>query len=334
MAETKRRRNKNSLRIATEAYAIAPRPLSESDFVSALLEKSQPAYAADSSGALLYSNEGYRELVEAAQKAHLKGDHGIEGDMLSPEAVARVAREQGPVWLELIVGPDASPRRYRGLHFQIDPEIGEGAFIGGIYFDFSREHALTKRAALIRDRYDDLTRLISDWIWETDRGFNLTFVSPRVMKTVGIHPSLLIGTNLFDLGRFAEATRGTPDRDSRSPFRDKLFSVTVSGGGVRQCRLSGMPVFDTVSGDFTGYRGTGNDITDEIEAKASASAAQVRLGDAIESISEAIALFNADNRLVECNQKYREYHPAIAALMVPGMSYEKIIRAGADSGQF
>ncbi len=132
MAETKRRRDKISLRIATEADAGAPRPLSDSDFVSALLEKSQPAYAANSSGALLYSNEGYRELVEAAQKAHLKGDHGVEGDMLSPEAMDRVAREQGPVWLELIVGPGASPQRYRGLHFHIDPKIGEGAAIGGI----------------------------------------------------------------------------------------------------------------------------------------------------------------------------------------------------------
>ena len=56
-----------------------------------------------------------------------------------------------------------------------------------------------------------------------------------------------------------------------------------------------MPVFDVGSGDFTGYRGTGNDITDEVEAEARANAAQTRLGDAIESISEAIALFGSDN---------------------------------------
>ena len=334
MTETKRRRGKNALRIATEADAIALRPLSDSVIVSALLAKSQPAYAADSSGALLYSNESYRKLLEAAQKAHLKGHHGVEGDMLSPEAMERVAWEKGPVWLDLTVGPDALSRHYRGLHFQIDAKNGEGAAIGGIYFDFSREHALTKRAGFTQDRYDDLTRLISDWIWETDRNFNLTFASPRVMETVGIHPSLLIGANLFDLGHFAEATSGVPDRNSRLPFRDKLFSIALADGGIRHCRLSGMPVFDSVAGDFIGYRGTGNDITDVVEAEANANAAEIRLGDAIESISEAIALFNTDNCLVDCNEKYREYHPAIAALIVPGMSFEKIIRAGSDSGQF
>ncbi len=244
MVEIKRMRGKNPLRIATEADAIVPRPLHDSDIISALLAKSQPAYAADPSGELLYSNESYRELAEAAHKAHLKDYHGVEGDLLSPEAVQRVGREQGPVWLELTVGPEAAPRRYRGLHFPITDENGQTVAVGGVYYDFSREHALTKRAALSQDRYDDLTRLISDWIWEVDRGFNLTFVSPRVMETAGIHPSLLIGTNLFDFGRFAEATRGTPDRNSRSPFRDKLFHITVAGGSVRQCRLSGMPVFD------------------------------------------------------------------------------------------
>ncbi len=50
MAETKRRRDKSSLRIATEADAGALRPPSDSNIVSALLAESQPAYAADSSG--------------------------------------------------------------------------------------------------------------------------------------------------------------------------------------------------------------------------------------------------------------------------------------------
>ena len=330
----KRVRRKNPLRIATEADAVATRPWRDTDIIAALLTKAQPAYAADLSGALLYSNESYRELIEAARKAPLKGEDGFEGDLLSPEALERVDHEQGPVWLELNVGSEAAPRRYRGLHFPIQGESGEPVAVGGVYYDFSREHALTTRAALAQDRYDDLTRLISDWIWETDRSFNLSFISPRVMQTAGIHPSLLIGTNLFDFGRFVEGSRGTPDRNSRSPFRDKLFHITATDGSIRQCRLNGMPVFDPATGAFTGYRGTGNDITDELEAKARASVAQIRLGDAIESISEAIALFDSDDCLVECNEKYREYHPAIAALMVPGMSFEKLVRANADSGQF
>ena len=324
--------NGDLLYIAAKADAAAARLLGDTDIVSALLAKAQPAYAADPSGELLFSNESYGELADAARKAHSQGDAGIEGDLLAPDALGRVERERGVVWLELTIGPATAPRRYRGLHFPINDENGEFVAVGGVYFDFSREYALTRRAALTQDRYDDLTRLISDWIWETDRDFNLTFLSPRVMETTGIHPSLLIGTNLFDFGNFVEGGRGTPDRNIRSPFRDKLFHIAGAERNIRQCRLSGMPVFDASSGDFTGYRGTGNDITDELEAEARASAAQIRLGDAIESISEAIALFDSDHRLVECNDKYREYHPVSAALMVPGTSYEELTRAGAEGG--
>lgn len=322
------------LRLATEAIVAGDHPLGNTDFISALLEKAQPAYATDPLGNLLYSNENYRDLLDMARKAHAEGQLGVEGDLLTPEAVERTVRERRAIWIEQTIGPEAAPRRYRGLHFPIHDEVGDLVAVGGVYIDLSREHALTKRATLIQDRYDDLTRLISDWTWETDRDFNLTFVSPRVMETTGIHPSFLIGTNLFDFGHFAESGRGTPDLNNRSPFRDKLFHITVSEENTRQCRLSGMPVFDVGSGDFTGYRGTGNDITDEVEAEARANAAQTRLGDAIESISEAIALFDSDNCLVECNEKYREYHSASAALIVPGTSYEDIIRAGVESGLF
>ena len=334
MTGVRRKLNKKTLHFATEADAVTDQPLRESNIISNLLAQAQPAYAADQSGNLLYSNQNYRELVEAARKAEPDDDADLKGDLLSPEVVEQVGRAQGVVWLEQTIGPAAAPRRYRGLHFPIHENNGRVTVVGGIYYDYSREDAFTKRATLTQERYEDLTRLISDWIWETDRGFNLTFVSPRIMETAAIHPSLLIGTNLFDFGRFAEATRETPDIKSRSPFRNKLFLITTADGSIRQCRLSGMPVFDQVSGDFMGYRGTGNDITDELEAEARASVAQNRLGDAIESISEAIALFDSDHRLVECNEKYREYHAASAALIEPGMSYEKIIRAGAESGQF
>ena len=334
MAGIKPMRSVNPLRIASQADAAMIRSLGDWHIITELLAKAQPAYAATPSGEVLFSNEGYRELVEAAQQAHLEGDQGIAGELLSPEALEQVESKRSAVWLAQTIGPAASPRRYRGLHFPISDENGEFVAVGGVYDDYGREYALTKRATLIQDRYDDLTRLISDWIWETDRDFNLRFVSPRVTEGTGIHARLLIGTNLFDFGHFSEASGRAPDLNSRSPFRDKLFHITGADGSVRHCRLSGMPVFDSETGDFTGYRGTGNDITEELEAEARASAAQVRLGDAIESISEAIALFDADHCLVECNEKYREYYPASDALMMPGMSYEEIIRAGVGSGRF
>lgn len=33
---------------------------------------------------------------------------------------------------------------------------------------------------------NDLTRLISDWVWETDADYRLTFVSEKILQSLGI----------------------------------------------------------------------------------------------------------------------------------------------------
>ncbi len=61
--------------------------------------------------------------------------------------------------------------------------------------------------------------------------------------------------------------------------------------------------------------------------------ARQRLVDAIESISEGFALYGADDRLVLCNNRYREIlYPGIADAVVPGAQFETIIRNAVERG--
>jgi adenylate cyclase len=61
--------------------------------------------------------------------------------------------------------------------------------------------------------------------------------------------------------------------------------------------------------------------------------ARQRLVDAIESISEGFALYDREDRLVLCNSRYREImYPGIADVVVPGTSFETIIRGAAERG--
>ncbi|CAN5368744.1 hybrid sensor histidine kinase/response regulator [soil metagenome] len=59
-------------------------------------------------------------------------------------------------------------------------------------------------------------------------------------------------------------------------------------------------------------------------AKESADDAQLRLRDAIESINEGFAIFDADDRLVLCNQTYLGIWPKIADRILPGMTFSEI----------
>src|SRR5262249_23159022 len=58
-----------------------------------------------------------------------------------------------------------------------------------------------------------------------------------------------------------------------------------------------------------------------------------RLIDAIESISEGFALFDAEDRLVLCNSRFRqEFYPGIQDLLTPGTSFETLVRQAAARG--
>ena len=63
------------------------------------------------------------------------------------------------------------------------------------------------------------------------------------------------------------------------------------------------------------------------------SRAKRQLEDAIESISEGFVLYDADERLVMCNAIYRDLHPVVADLMLPGVKFEDIISIAAEDGQ-
>ena len=58
---------------------------------------------------------------------------------------------------------------------------------------------------------------------------------------------------------------------------------------------------------------------------------QLLLG-SIEALDEAFVIYDADECLVFCNEKYRRLYPDLGHVIVPGTRFEDIIRAGAEMG--
>ena len=58
-----------------------------------------------------------------------------------------------------------------------------------------------------------------------------------------------------------------------------------------------------------------------------------RLRAAIETIGEAFVIFDADDCLLFCNEEYRQIYSSIADVIVPGNTFEYIIRTWAERGQ-
>ena len=60
--------------------------------------------------------------------------------------------------------------------------------------------------------------------------------------------------------------------------------------------------------------------------------ARARLTEAIETISEGFSLFDAEDKLIVCNSRYRELFASHADVIVPGVSFETILRTATERG--
>jgi two-component system cell cycle sensor histidine kinase PleC len=70
------------------------------------------------------------------------------------------------------------------------------------------------------------------------------------------------------------------------------------------------------------------DITEQKNLVERTVAADLRLRDAIETISEAFVLWDAENRLVLCNSNFQDLHQLPDEAVVPGTSYETVVATG------
>jgi signal transduction histidine kinase/CheY-like chemotaxis protein len=83
-----------------------------------------------------------------------------------------------------------------------------------------------------------------------------------------------------------------------------------------------------------GWVNTYADITERRRAEDALKQAHERLADAIEAIPDGFVLYDADDRLVMCNSKFRTLYPTLGPLLVPGTPFETIMRQAAALGLF
>jgi signal transduction histidine kinase/PAS domain-containing protein len=83
-----------------------------------------------------------------------------------------------------------------------------------------------------------------------------------------------------------------------------------------------------LSGSFNAMASQINELVRDLEARA--GTAEARLRQAIEGISEGFVLYDADDRLVLCNDKFLEMQPQTADLLTPGVRFVDIVRAEAE----
>jgi PAS domain S-box-containing protein len=172
-----------------------------------------------------------------------------------------------------------------------------------------------------------------------DEDGHLLFHNARVRQ--------LLGYSQEEMERF-DTRRFWVDLDQRA----RIIEGLREGGGrvlnyeVQWKTKQGEPIHVLVSYPQVAYRGghisfIGGkrvlwfyDITGLKKAEEARQRSEQRLVEAIESISEGFAYYDADDRMVLCNSCYREMlYSGVDADMAPGTSFERIIRNAAERGE-
>lgn len=187
------------------------------------------------------------------------------------------------------------------------------------------------------ERFRDIADAASDWFWEMDVEGRLSYVSDRVRDVSSLDPAWFKGRSFAELIDGANdpehASLFLADLEDRRPFREFIFRMDLGRGRFRWIKASGKPLFDAEE-RFLGYRGTASDITLAREAEGRAAAAQLRLLRAIETVSEAFALFNREDRLIMCNERFRSLHlPGEETRIQPGMTYREFLEQIGRNGR-
>lgn len=299
----------------------------------------------------LYAPQQWAEFSSDAWGRTL---HPDDNARIGPQiAAARAARREYQVEYR-ICRSDGTLRWMLGCGAPRRGANGEFSGYNGTIVDVSARYEaldLARRSeAQFRqreERFRSLTDLSSDWYWETDAEDRFTFLSAGLYRLFGTLPGEVLGctrrqraADLEQPGLLTYLERVA----ARAPFRDLAYSAFVpSRGVVRHSVLSCEPVHD--DGVFVGYRGTGRDVTGQIEVAARLALLAEENSAIVENALELMVILDSEGRYIRVNQAAREilgYEPRemlgrhYTEFMLPDdqgkrMFAEKQMRLGAAS---
>ncbi|WP_304179328.1 PAS domain-containing sensor histidine kinase, partial [Phenylobacterium aquaticum] len=164
-------------------------------------------------------------------------------------------------------------------------------------------------------------------IWEWDLSEDKIFMSDVTAALFGWRGGVVEGQQVLE--RVSEG--------HRNGLREALSTAAIYGGfdvSFRVPSLSGgRPVWidargqgfgKSPEGGYARIIGVALDVTEERLAQARAQAAETRLRDAIESVSEAFVLWDKQGRLLMCNKNYRSFFRLEPHVLKPGVAREEL----------
>ncbi|MDE2418756.1 MAG: PAS domain S-box protein [Burkholderiales bacterium] len=213
---------------------------------------------------------------------------------------------------------------------------GDVEWIGGIHTDITDTKALEIGLRDMESFLNRAGRLAGVGAWEVDLKTHRVKWSEQTCLIHGVEPGFQPSMEEA-LGFYLESDRETVRAAIRRAIEqavgwDLTASIVNAHGQALWVRSTGETEFD----DTGAVRlvGAFQDVTREKEIQLKIERSEAILRESIDAVNEAYVLYDPQDRLVFCNEKYRVLYAASADLIVPGATFESIIRGGAERGQY
>jgi two-component system, sensor histidine kinase and response regulator len=225
----------------------------------------------------------------------------------------------------------------RGVVSKRRPD-GQIEWMAGTHMDVTERHALQEQLQQRNELMSAIMENLPGGLSVFDASLNLILRNSKFADLLKLPESLLSQnpTTFESIIRF-NASRGEyGDGDieqtvaaiverARKPVAHVMERSRPDGSTLE---IRGLPLPDG------GFVTTYTDITQRKQAELEAHRADEMLRQAINTLDEAFVIYDAQDRLLMCNQRYKDTYPVAAEVMKPGNSFEHIIRYGAERGEY
>ena len=263
-----------------------------------------------------------------------------EDSARTSEAMASALAGGRPFQAEFrIVRDDGSVRHLRGAAQVVRDAQGRALRMIGLNHDVTEQRVLEQELREQNELMRNILEALPCGMSVFDKHLNLVASNTEYRRLLGFPD------HLFDRQppRFEDFIRYNAERGeygegdvepivagiverARGEPRAHRFE-RVRPGGI-PLEIQGAPMPDG------GFVTTYIDITERKQAEQAIAQKEALLRGAIDTVNEAFVLFDPDDRLVFCNEKYRQLYADSAAAFVPGATFEEMIRYGAERGQY
>lgn len=212
------------------------------------------------------------------------------------------------------------------------------------YLFVMRDITLAREQSAEIERLSEIARRTTNLVVVTDASRRIEWVNEAFERTTGWGLKEIKGLNA---GSFLQCDETDPETVARlraALNRGEAVQAEILNrsrtGQLYWVALDVQPLRDR-SGQLQGFMAVETDVTERrTQAEAlrrsadAAALARSTLEAAVSALQDGFVLYDAHDRLVICNDRYREIYPRSASAIVPGATYQDILRAGLLYGEY